>query len=91
MLFVVVSIENRGYDVFRVAPEYFHVVVSNARFAVDVELSDLSVVDIPDGGTAHGTLAFEVPTGTTASGKVGFSLVYSGMGLYRVQWFDISK
>jgi len=91
MLLVDVSIANRGYDVFRVAPDYFHVVVSNARFAVDAELSDLGVVDIPDGGTAYGTLAFEVPTGTTASGKVGFSLVYTGMRLYRVQWFDTSK
>jgi len=90
MLFVDVTIENRGYDSFRAAPDYFHAVVSNARFDADAGLSDLTAVDIPDGGTARGTLAFEVPTGT-ASSKVGFNLVYSGTRLYKVQWFDTSN
>ena len=87
MLVVNMSIENRGYDSFNTSPEYFSVVVSNAKYSYDPAGSDLKTVEIPNGGKINGTLAFRVPLGT-ASSKVGYKLVYSGVRLYNVWWTE---
>ncbi len=79
------TIENRGYDSFKTAPEYFTVMVSNASFKYDPAKSDLKTVELADGARLSGRLAFTVPSGT-ASSKVGYRLVYTGERLYNVWW-----
>jgi hypothetical protein len=80
-------IENRGYDSFNTSPQYFVAVVSNARYSFNAGRSNLEAVDLPDGGKISGTLAFQVPSGA-GSNKVSYSLMYSGVRLYNVQWFE---
>lgn len=84
------TIENKGYDAFNTSPEYFSVMVSNARFSCDTAGSDLKTVAIPDGGKISGRLAFQVPSGT-ASSKVGYRLVYTGTQVYNVWWVEVKR
>jgi hypothetical protein len=83
-LVVDMTIENQGYDSFSSNPFYFSVVINNVKystaFVTELE-NELQPVDVLNGGTVQGKLAFEVPTGTTT-----FSPIYEGFSNYNIQW-----
>lgn len=85
LLIVDMTIENMGYTSFNTNPGYFSAVVSNLNYSCDLAASDLKLVDLPYGGKFSGKLVFKVPAGT-ASSKVGYNLVYSGMRPYNILW-----
>ncbi len=79
------GIENKGYPSLDTSPANFSVLVSNLPYRCDLTASSLETVDLPDGGKTSGRLVFSVPAGT-ASSRVGFKPVYSGIRSYNIQW-----
>ncbi len=68
-LVVTMTIKNNGYDKFGTNQLYFSVVTNNVKrdssFDSGMLTDKLDLVDLLDGGSTTGSLAFEVPTGTT--------------------------
>ncbi len=86
-IFLIVSfnIENNGYSSFNTNPFYFSVITNNIKYnySADSYLLDnqLKIVDILNGGTLKGDLAFEVPANST-----DFQIQYNGLGGFNIQW-----
>ncbi len=68
-LIVTMTIDNKGYESINTNPNYFNVVVDKIKYDYTSEtysLTDkLDTIDILNGGTITGSIAFLVPTGTT--------------------------
>jgi len=83
-VFLVISmnIENHGYDKFHVSSYIFNLIANNITYGQSgsYQLDDvLATVDIPDGGSINGSVAFNVPS------NIGnYQLKYSGVGDYSI-------
>jgi hypothetical protein len=80
------TIKNQGYDSFSTNQFYFSVIVDNVEYdtAFVTELdNELKLVDVLDGGTVRGKLAFEVPNKVTT---LGFEVVYGAWNDYNIEW-----
>jgi uncharacterized repeat protein (TIGR02543 family) len=80
------TINNQGYDSFNTNQFYFSVIVDNVEYstAFVVHLDNkLESVDILDGGTVQGKLAFEVPEKVNI---LGFEVVYDAWDWYNIEW-----
>lgn len=100
-LLIDMVIENKGYESFSTAPEYFSLVLGNILgqssptppISFDGELSDekdgaysdLRAYDLQNGGKLGGRLAFKVPAEILASTE-RYRLDYSGVRFYNIQW-----
>lgn len=64
-LIVTMTIENKGYQSLNTNPNYFSVIIDNIKYSYVSEtysLSDkLDTIDILDGGTITGSIAFLIP------------------------------
>ncbi len=70
------NIENHGYEKFYVSPSTFNLIANNIKYGESgsYQLEDvLDRVDIPDGGSIKGSVAFEVP---------------SNIGSYQLQYYS---
>ncbi len=65
-LIVTMTIENHGYKEFNTNPYTFKLIANNIKYDIAAEsysLKDkLDTVDLLDGGSLKGSLAFEVPS-----------------------------
>ena len=85
-LVVSLDIENKGYDSFSTNSFYFSVIVSNVEYHTTwlIALEDkLKLVDLLDGGSTSGKLAFEVPEEVTST---GYQLKYQAWETYNINW-----
>jgi len=82
---VSLDVENKGYDSFSTNSFYFSVIVSNVEYDTAwVTLEDeLKLVDLLDGGSTSGKLAFEVPKEVTST---GYQLKYQAWETYNIKW-----
>ncbi len=68
-LIVTMTIENKGYQSLNTNPNYFNIVIDNIKYSYAPEtyqLTDkLETIDILNGGTITGSIAFSVPKNTT--------------------------
>ncbi|MGB8217859.1 MAG: DUF4352 domain-containing protein [Candidatus Methanoperedens sp.] len=81
-LVITMNIENHGYEKFHVSPSFFHLIANNIKYVESgsYQLDDvLARVDIPDGGSINGSIAFEVPSNIGS-----YQLQYSGAGDYNI-------
>jgi hypothetical protein len=86
MVFLVITmnIENHGYEKFHVSPSTFDLIANNIKYGESgsYQLDDaLARVDILDGGSINGSVAFEVP-----SNMGSYQLQYSGIGDYNITY-----
>ncbi len=83
-LVITMNIENHGYEKFHVSPSTFNLIANNIKYGESgsYQLEDvLDRVDIPDGGSIKGSVAFEVPS------NIGnYQLQYSGSGDYNITY-----
>ncbi|MCZ7403227.1 MAG: DUF4352 domain-containing protein [Candidatus Methanoperedens sp.] len=83
-VFLVISmnIENHGYEKFHASPYIFNLIANNLTYGQSgsYQLDDvLAIVDIPDGGSINGSIAFNVPS------NIGnYQLQYTGAGDYNI-------
>lgn len=80
------TIQNQGYDSFSINPVFFSIVVNNVKYSMAFIMgldNQLKLVDILNGGTTQGKLAFEVPSQVTTT---GFQVTYSAFEPYNIQW-----
>jgi hypothetical protein len=77
------NIENHGYKEFNLNPFYFNLIANNIKYNTATEsfsLDDkLETVDLLDGGTIKGSLAFDVPSNIGS-----YQLQYSGFQDYEI-------
>jgi hypothetical protein len=76
------NIENHGYEKFHVSPSIFNIIANNIKYGESgsYQLDDvLARVDIPDGGSIKGSVAFEIPSNIGS-----YQLQYSGVGDYNI-------
>ncbi len=82
-LIITMNIENKGYDKFNTNTFNFNLIANNIKYDVATEsfsLDDkLDSVDLLDGGSTKGSIAFEVPS-TVES----YQLKYEGFGSYNL-------
>ena len=81
------TIENRGYESFKVSQKDFAVKVN--QYSYDTAQSEFLPADIPDGGRAAGKMTFQVPA-VAATSRVGYQMEYTGPDKYNVQWLKQS-
>ena len=83
-LIVTMTIENKGYESINTNPNYFNVVVDKIKYDYTSEtyqLPDkLDIIDILNGGTITGSIAFSVPIGTTQY-KFSYDKAYSNYNI----------
>lgn len=84
MVFLVITmnIENHGYEKFHVSPSTFDLIANNIKYVESgsYQLDDvLARVDIPDGGSINGSVAFNVPSNIGS-----YQLQYGGAGDYNI-------
>ena len=76
------NIKNPGYEKFHASPYIFSLMANNITYGQSgsYQLDDvLSIVDILDGGSISGSVAFNVPS------NIGnYQLQYSGAGVYKI-------
>lgn len=67
-LIVTMTIENKGYQSLNTNPNYFNIVIDKIKYSYTAEtyqLPDkLDTIDILDGGTITGSIAFSIPANT---------------------------
>jgi len=85
-LIVTLDIENKVDRKFTVDPMYFKVIVNNVEYGYDHATLMLdnrlkSFIDLHKGGRISGSIAFEVPEGTTE-----YELTYWSVEPIRIQW-----
>jgi len=81
-LVITMNIENQGYEKFHVSPSIFHLIANNIKYGESgsYQLDDvLARVDIVDGGSINGSVAFEVPSDIGS-----YQLQYNGTGDYNI-------
>ena len=88
-LVVNMTINNLGYDSFSVNPFYFSLASNNIKYSSSFYSyslpNNLQSVDILNGGSLTGSLAFEVPSGTAT-----YSMQYEGIfTTYNIQWIKM--
>ena len=78
-LVITMTIENHGYDTFNTNMLWFSVTSNNIKHDASFETGNLAdkidTVDLLDGGSTKGSIAFEVPAGTT-----DYSIIYKQIG-----------
>jgi len=84
-LVVSLDIENKGYESFSTNSFYFSVIVSNVEYDTTwVGLEDkLKAVDLLNGGSTSGKLAFEVPKDVSTT---SYQLKYQAWESYNIEW-----
>jgi len=85
-LIVTLDIENKIDRKFTADPMYFKVIVNNVEYnyasaTLSLNNSLKSFVDLHKNGRISGSVAFEVPEGTSA-----YTLVYKGLGDWKINW-----
>jgi hypothetical protein len=82
---VLFNITNDGYDSFSTYPFNFYITVNNVEYVYDNATYDLPSplpnLLVLNGETVNGSLAYQVPIGTTT-----FKPVYKGPGTFNIQW-----
>ena len=81
------EIENHGYESFSTNPLNFSVVVDNVEYDTAFVFgseNELKTMDLLNGGTIRGTLAFEVPSGVSDK---GYQIRYRAfLTSYEIDW-----
>jgi hypothetical protein len=79
------SITNNGYDSFSINRFDFYITVNGIEYVYDSATDDLQNpllnLQVLNGETVSGSLAYPVPIGTTS-----FKPVYKGPGTFNIQW-----
>lgn len=87
-LIVTMTIENNGYPELNTNPNYFNVMINNIKYTYDTvtySLSDkLDTVDIMNGGTLTGSIAFTIPDGTREF-QLKYDMVFKDYNIKYVQ------
>lgn len=81
-LVITMNIENHGYEKFHVSPSIFNLIANNIKYGESgsYQLDDVMArVDIPDGGSINGSVAFEVPSNIGS-----YQLQYNYFGDYNI-------
>jgi hypothetical protein len=81
-LIITMNIENHGYEKFHVSPSTFNLIINNIKYGESgsYQLDDeLARVDIADGDSINGSVAFNVPSNIGS-----YQLQYSGFGDYNI-------
>jgi len=83
-LVVFMTIKNQGYDSFSVSPIYFSLIANNIKYSSSIYSyslqNSLPSVDVLNGGSLTGSLAFEVPSSTTT-----YTVKYEAFKTYNIQ------
>jgi hypothetical protein len=81
-LVITMNIENHGYEKFPASPYLFYLIVNNIKYGESgsYQLDDvLDRVDVPDGGSINGSVAFIVPSNIGS-----YQLQYGRTGDYNI-------